>query len=120
MTNFGTDSPRLNGHEENHDHTGDEGEVAVEEGKPKLKEPPRFAVLLHNDDYTTMDFVIEVLRRFFQKSYEEAYEVTMKVHREGRGVAGVYSHQIAETKSAQVMELAQSRGFPLRSSVEPA
>lgn len=111
--------PRPQAHLPDQDEQNGDVAVEAEEGLPKLKEPPRFAVLLHNDDYSTMDFVIEVLQRFFQKPYEEAYEITMKVHREGKGLAGIYSHQIAETKSAQAMELAQSRGFPLRSSVEP-
>jgi ATP-dependent Clp protease adaptor protein ClpS len=97
-----------------------DSDVAVEEGRPKLKEPPRFAVVLHNDDYTTMDFVIEVLRRFFQKTNEQALEITLKVHHEGRGVAGIYTREIAETKVAQVAEAAQARGFPLRCSAEPA
>jgi ATP-dependent Clp protease adaptor protein ClpS len=109
----------MTGNEETESPDSDVG-VAVEEGKPRLKEPPRYAVILHNDDYSTMDFVIEVLQRFFQRTYEEAHEITLKVHHEGRGVAGIYSYQIAETKSAQVMELAQARGFPLRSSVEEA
>src|SRR6476661_8294109 len=95
----------------------EEGAVAVEEGRPKLQEPPRYAVVLHNDDYTTMEFVIEVLQRFFRKTQEEALKITLQVHNEGRGVAGIYSHDIAETKAAQVMELARERGFPLKCTV---
>lgn len=98
---------------------GDVG-VAVEEGRPKLKPPPKYAVVLHNDDYTTMEFVVEILQRYFQKTGEEAVRVMMQVHQHERGVAGVYSYEIAETKTVQVHEYARSKGFPLRCSVEPA
>lgn len=94
--------------------------VAVEEGRPRLKEPPRFAVVLHNDDYTTMEFVVEILRRYFQKTPEEAASIMLSVHRQGRGVAGVYSYEIAETKAVQVEDHARSRGFPLKCTVEEA
>ena len=96
-----------------------EGELAVEEGRPKLKEPSKHAVLLHNDDYTTMEFVIEVLRRFFQKTGEEATHIMLRVHQQGKGVAGIYTSDIAETKVVQVHEYAQSQGFPLKCSSEP-
>ena len=103
---------------------GEGGDVAiseeVEEGRPQLKEPSKYAVVLHNDDYTTMDFVVEVLQRFFQKTGDEAVRIMLKVHQDGRGVAGVYSFEIAETKSVQVNDFAQSRGFPLKSTVEEA
>jgi len=91
----------------------------VQEGQPHLKEPPRFAVFLHNDDYTTMDFVIEVLKRYFHKTEEQAMQIMLKVHQEGKGVAGIYHHEIAETKAEQVHDCARSRGFPLLCSIEP-
>lgn len=94
------------------------GEVAVEEQVPALGEPPRFAVILHNDDYTTMEFVTEVLQRFFHKSREEAVTIMLSVHEKGRGIAGIYTHEIAETKAAQVVQLAQTRGFPLLCTIE--
>jgi ATP-dependent Clp protease adaptor protein ClpS len=97
--------------------TGD-GEVAVETAKPRLAQPPKFAVLLLNDDYSTMEFVIEVLTRFFGKDEKEAYDIMMKVHREGKGVAGIYSFEIAETKCSQVHDLAKERGYPLKCVVE--
>lgn len=83
-------------------------------------EPPQYAVVLHNDDYTTMEFVIEVLVRFFRKNRDEAMTITLAVHQQGRGVAGIYSYEIAETKAAQVVELARTRGHPLQATTEPA
>jgi ATP-dependent Clp protease adaptor protein ClpS len=88
-------------------------------GRPKLKKPRQFAVLLHNDDYTTMEFVVEVLLSFFHKTEAEAHQIMLKVLQEGKGVAGVYSVEIAETKAAQVVDAAQERGFPLRCTIEP-
>ncbi|MBL7714033.1 MAG: ATP-dependent Clp protease adapter ClpS [Bdellovibrionales bacterium] len=97
----------------------DEGGVAVAESRPKLKTPPGYAVLLHNDDYTTMEFVIEVLQKFFQKNHEQALEITLKVHHEGKGIAGIYSRQIAETKVVQVTQHARASEFPLKCTMEP-
>ena len=97
-----------------------EGELAIKEGRPKVKEPPRFAVLLHNDDYTTMEFVIEILKRYFHKKEEEAMHITLRVHQQGKGIAGIFHLEIAETKALQVHEYARSRGFPLKCSIEPA
>jgi ATP-dependent Clp protease adaptor protein ClpS len=95
-----------------------ESDIAVQESDPQLKEPAKFAVLLHNDDYTTMEFVIEVLQKFFHKTTQEAMEITLKVHHEGKGLAGIYGFQIAETKVSQVNEYAQSNGYPLKSSAQ--
>ena len=75
-------------------------------------------MLLHNDDYTTMDFVVFILKSIFQKSAAEAVTITMKVHMEGFGVAGVYPHEIASAKAGKVVNLARSRGFPLLATVE--
>jgi ATP-dependent Clp protease adaptor protein ClpS len=102
------------------DESDSDSDVAVQTSKPKLKEPPKFAVILHNDDYTTMEFVIEVLARFFGKTQEEAIQVMLKVHHEGRGVAGIYSRDIAETKVAQVTEHAKASGHPLKVTAEEA
>lgn len=96
------------------------GGVAIESGRPKLKEPPRYAVILHNDDFTTMEFVVEVLQRFFHRTTEEAAQIMLRVHQTGRGVAGIYGYEIAETKVAQVTEYAQASGFPLKCTAEPA
>lgn len=95
-----------------------EGDLAVEEGRPRLKAPPKYAVILHNDDYTTMEFVVEVLQRFFHKRGEEAVQVMLQVHQQGQGVAGVYGHEIAETKAEQVNDYARAQGFPLKCSVQ--
>jgi len=75
--------------------------------KPKLKKPKRFQVLLLNDDYTTMEFVIEVIKRFFSKSEEVAQVIMLKVHIEGEGVCGTYSHDVAQTKVSQVTDFSR-------------
>ncbi|KAA0445372.1 MAG: ATP-dependent Clp protease adapter ClpS [Candidatus Thioglobus sp.] len=81
--------------------------------KSKLKKPKRFQVLLLNDDYTEMDFVVEVLRRFFAKSKEQANAIMLKVHLDGEGVSGVYSHDVAQTKVQQVIDFARQNEQPL-------
>jgi ATP-dependent Clp protease adaptor protein ClpS len=94
------------------------GALAVEDDSD-IKPPKKYAVILHNDDYSTMDFVIEVLEGFFNKNRAEATAIMFKVHQEGRGVAGIYSHEIAETKASQVTQYARKKGFPLRCTYEP-
>ncbi len=84
----------------------------------ETQEPPRFRVLLHNDDYTTMDFVVEVLMRVFQKNETEATTIMLAVHNDGVGVCGVYTAEVAETKVDTVHRLAKAAGFPLRCSME--
>jgi ATP-dependent Clp protease adaptor protein ClpS len=86
--------------------------------RDETREPPRYRVLLHNDDYTTMEFVVEVLMYVFNKSPESAEKIMMNVHRLGIGVCGIYSHEIAETKVDMVHKLARESGFPLRCSME--
>ncbi len=93
------------------------GEV-LEKTREKTGKPPLWKVLLHNDDYTTMDFVVQVLESIFNKSPVEAYRVMMHVHTRGVGMAGVYSHEVAETKVAMVHERAEASGNPLRASME--
>ncbi len=95
------------------------GKESVQTARPKLAEPPQFAVVLVNDDYTTMEFVIEVLQKFFQKSEEEAMKITLSVHHSGKGVAGIFTHQIAETKVTQVHQYARASGHPLKCQIEP-
>jgi ATP-dependent Clp protease adaptor protein ClpS len=97
-----------------------EGNVILEKKQREdLKEPPRYRVLLHNDDYTTMDFVIYVLTTVFQRSEVDAINIMLQVHTQGVGVAGIYSYEIAETKVAKVLQLAREQEFPLQSSMEP-
>ena len=86
----------------------------------EMRQSPLFRVVLHNDDYTTMDFVVSVLESVFLMHPAEAYRVMMQVHCQGRGAAGVYPHEIAETKVGLVHGLARERGFPLKASIEEA
>lgn len=92
----------------------------VTETKKKLKPPQMYKVVLHNDDYTTMEFVVEVLQLVFHKSPAEATQIMLYVHRNGFGVAGVYSYEVAETKATLVESMARRREFPLRCTVEEA
>ena len=97
----------------------DVGVVTRTKKKEEVKRPKRYRVLLHNDDYTTMEFVIDVLMKFFHKSETEATHIMLSVHHKGHGVAGVYTKDVAETKVAQVTDYAKEQGMPLRLSVEP-
>lgn len=80
--------------------------------------PDRYKVLLHNDDYTTVEFVVEIIRSVFHVSLEKAEQLTMEVHHKGVAVVGVYTHEVAETKAAQVMKEAERREYPLLCTVE--
>ena len=86
--------------------------------KPRTQRPPLYKVLLLNDDYTTMEFVVEVLRHVFHKSEEEATRIMLNVHHQGVGVCGSYPLEIAETKVDRVDSLARERGFPLKCTME--
>ncbi len=86
----------------------------------KEREPTLYQVVLLNDDYSTMDFVIQILEGVFQKSPAEAYRIMMQVHVNGRGIAGVYPFEIAETKADKVASMAHEAGFPLRATIEEA
>ena len=88
--------------------------------KPRVQEPKLFRVLLHNDDYTTMDFVVKVIVSVFHKPAAEATKIMLDVHQKGRGVVGVYTYDIAATKVSQVHEMARQSEFPLRASCEEA
>jgi ATP-dependent Clp protease adaptor protein ClpS len=97
------------------------GDVEVlEKAKRKVQKPPLYKVILHNDDYPTMQFVVEILESVFHKSPSEAYRIMMHVHTRGHGVCGAYPHEVAETKVALVHDRARSQGFPLRASMEEA
>ena len=93
--------------------------AAVKEALPAVAEPPRYAVWMHNDDYTTMEFVVEVLTSDFSKPQQEAMGIMLKIHEEGKAVAGIYSFEIAESKIAKVTEKARREGFPLKLTLEP-
>ena len=88
--------------------------------KAKLKKPPLYAVLLMNDDYTPMDFVVEVLIKFFNKTEPEAMEIMLQVHKKGHGTCGVFTREIAETKAARVIQYSQEHEYPLQSRIVPA
>lgn len=93
----------------------------VQEKKATRTVPPSlFKVLMHNDDYTTMEFVMEVLERVFHKPGTEAHRLMRTIHNEGTGVCGTFPHEIAETKVARVHRMARQSGFPLRCSLEEA
>jgi ATP-dependent Clp protease adaptor protein ClpS len=94
------------------------GGQVLEERRPDVRKTPLFRVLLHNDDYTTMPFVVEILETIFHKSPAEAHRIMMHVHTRGRGVCGVYPFEIAETRVDQVHERAREHGFPLKASLE--
>jgi ATP-dependent Clp protease adaptor protein ClpS len=101
--------------------TGEEkrpGEQVLEKTRSKTKKPPLFRVILHNDDYTTMQFVVEILEAVFNKSPAEAHRIMMHVHTRGHGVCGLYTHEVAETKVSEVHERARENGVPLRASFE--
>lgn len=83
-----------------------------------IEEPKRYKVFLLNDDYSTMDFVIDVLVKVFRKSTDEASNIMINIHNNGRELCGVYSHEIAATKVAQVKTLAREKGFPLKAVME--
>ena len=90
----------------------------VVKAKPKTKKPSMYKVLMLNDDYTPMEFVVHILERFFQKSREEATRIMMHVHRRGVGVCGVYTYEVAETKVTQVMDFARRHQHPLQCTME--
>ncbi|MEZ4463787.1 MAG: ATP-dependent Clp protease adaptor ClpS [bacterium] len=87
--------------------------------RKKLARPPMYRVIFHNDDYTTRDFVVLVLMRYFHKSHAEASTIMLHVHTQGRGIAGIYPYDIAATKISQVEQLASKHQMPLRLTMEP-
>jgi ATP-dependent Clp protease adaptor protein ClpS len=90
----------------------------VVKSKPKTKKPSMYKVLLLNDDYTPMEFVVHVLERFFGKAREEATQIMLHVHRRGVGVCGVYTYEVAETKVTQVIDFARRHQHPLQCTME--
>lgn len=95
-------------------------DVAIEEQPPKVKQPPMFKVILLNDDYTPMEFVVLVLENFFKMNREQATRVMLNVHTQGKGVCGVYTREVSETKVAQVNDFARTNNHPLMCDMEQA
>lgn len=98
----------------------DDGDLAVAPAKPRLKRPPLYRVVLLNDDYTPMEFVVQVLELFFGMNREKATQVMLAVHTQGKGVCGIYPQDIADTKASQVNQCARDSGHPLLCEVEPS
>ncbi|MCP5418202.1 MAG: ATP-dependent Clp protease adapter ClpS [Chromatiaceae bacterium] len=96
------------------------GDLTLQEAKPKLKRPPLYKVILLNDDYTPMEFVVQVLESFFSMDKEKATQVMLHVHTRGVGVCGVFTREIAETKVSQVNDYARSNQHPLLCTMEEA
>jgi len=86
--------------------------------KLDLDEPKRYKVFLLNDDYTTMDFVVDILMKIFYKSYNEAVDIMINIHKNGKGLCGEFPYEIAEVKTLEVKNRARDRGFPLRAVIE--
>jgi ATP-dependent Clp protease adaptor protein ClpS len=99
---------------------GHDDDLAIQEARPKLKRPPLYKVVLLNDDFTPMEFVVQLLEIFFAMNREKATQVMLHVHTRGKGVCGVYSRDIAETKVAQVNEFSRENQHPLKCVMEEA
>jgi len=106
-----SDEPEKPG--QDHDHG-----LAIEEARPRLKKPPLYRVVLLNDDYTPMEFVVQVLQNIFSMDRSTATRIMLEVHTKGKGICGVYTYEIAETKVAQVTGLAQQHQHPLLCTME--
>jgi ATP-dependent Clp protease adaptor protein ClpS len=114
-----SDAPRLAG-EDNHKRrgTGAPGTAVITKTKPQTKRPSLYRVLLLNDDYTPMEFVVHVLERFFNKDHGSAHRIMMHVHQHGIGECGIYTYEVAETKVTQVMDFARKHQHPLQCVME--
>ncbi len=107
----------MNDQRPSHDEHGSQ-DLAVEEARPKIKQPPLYRVVLINDDYTPMEFVVDILESVFRMERTRATQVMLEVHTRGKGVCGVYNFEIAETKVAQVMSIAKQHQHPLLCTME--
>lgn len=103
--------------DEDHSQQQDTG-VALQEARPKLKKPPMYKVVMLNDDYTPMEFVVHVLEKFFRMNRPTATRVMLEVHTQGKGVCGIFTHEIAETKVSQVNSYARDHEHPLLCTLE--
>ena len=109
---FNQISPRMGD-----DEVEGDGSTAIAE-KVKVQKPRMYKVLMHNDDYTTMEFVIHVLRKYFHKSSQESQAIMLKIHTEGVGICGLYTFEVAESKAKKVTKYAKAQGHPLKCSSE--
>jgi ATP-dependent Clp protease adaptor protein ClpS len=100
-------------------HADSHGDLMVAEPLAKTKRPPMYKVILLNDDYTPMDFVVMVLEQIFRRPHQDALNVMLQVHQKGAGLAGVYTRDVAETKVDQVIEYARINEYPLQCTLEP-
>ena len=114
---FSNQGPSFNNNDDSGEQDGQTGTITVV--RTELSRPKMFKVFMHNDDYTTMEFVIHVLKKFFTKSDAEAYEVMMKVHLEGLAVCGIFTYEVAESKTEKVNKYSRDHGHPLTTSFEP-
>jgi ATP-dependent Clp protease adaptor protein ClpS len=105
--------------EDERSNDGDEG-LALKEARPKIKQPPLYKVVLMNDDYTPMEFVVMLLEKLFGMERDKATRIMLHVHTRGKGVCGIYTHEIAETKVAQVNEYSRRHQHPLMCTLEEA
>jgi ATP-dependent Clp protease adaptor protein ClpS len=96
----------------------EQDELALAEDETKLEKPPLYKVLIHNDNFTTMEFVVYVLQSIFQHTADEAFQIMLNVHVQGIGIAGIYPYEIAEMKVAKVTSLAQANEFPLLCTID--
>ncbi len=103
-----------------HDEREEEGELSVKPADPELEEPPRYKVVLHNDDFTPMEFVVEVLQTFFNMDHEKSVQIMMAVHTQGKATCGIFTRDIAETKSHQVSQYARECQHPLLCDIDRA
>ena len=108
----------LNSDEENNDDFKNKFSSIVLEEKPKLKKPPLYKVIMLNDDYTPMEFVIEMLQTYFSKSQEQATEIMLHIHQKGIGICGLYTYEIAESKATQDLDKARKNQHPLQIKLE--
>lgn len=92
--------------------------TVIERSNIKVKKPKIYRVIMHNDDFTTMEFVVAILNIIFNKNYEEANKIMMEVHKNGRGIAGIYPYDIAVSKANKAMFMAKNEGFPFKLTVE--
>jgi ATP-dependent Clp protease adaptor protein ClpS len=103
------------------DHKGDESnQHTATVDRAKVKKPPLYVVLIVNDDYTPMEFVVHVLMKFFKKSEDQATQLMLEIHKSGQAVAGTFEREIAETKAARVIQYSQEHEYPLQSRIAPA